>query len=112
MRLIRLKLAALGAAVALAACGGGSGAGDQHPQVAFTNMVSFGDSLSDIGTYKVGTIAALGGGKWTVNGPTAKNWTELIAADIMVAPPCAAETGLLPNIPGLVGAAPVTNIPN
>jgi outer membrane lipase/esterase len=30
----------------------------------------------------------------------------------MVAPPCAAETGLLPNIPGLVGAAPVTNIPN
>jgi outer membrane lipase/esterase len=111
MRLIRLKLAALGAAVALAACGGG-GAGDQHPQVAFTNMVSFGDSLSDIGTYKVGTIAAVGGGKWTVNSSTAKNWTELIAADIMVAPPCAAETGLLPNIPGLVGAAPVTNIPN
>jgi outer membrane lipase/esterase len=109
MRLIRLKLAALGAAAALAACGGG-GAGDQSPQVAFTKMVSFGDSLSDVGTYKVGTIAALGGGKWTVNGPTAKNWTELIAADIMVAPPCAAETGLLPNIPGLVGA-PVTNVP-
>jgi outer membrane lipase/esterase len=109
MRLIRLKLAALGTAVALAACGGG-GAGDQHPQVAFTGMVSFGDSLSDVGTYKVGTIAALGGGKWTVNSPTAKNWTELIAADIMVAPPCAAETGLLSNIPG-IALVPVTDVP-
>jgi outer membrane lipase/esterase len=108
MRLIRLKLAALGVAVALAACGGG-GAGDQTPRVAFTSMVSFGDSLSDVGTYKVGTIAALGGGKWTVNGPTARNWTELIAADIKVAPPCAAQTGLLVNIPGFTGA-PVTNV--
>jgi len=104
MRLIRLNLAALGAAVVLAACGGGD-----HG-VAFSSMVSFGDSLSDVGTYKVGTIAALGGGKWTVNGPTAKNWTELIAADVQASAPCAAQTGLLVNIPGLVGA-PVTNVP-
>jgi phospholipase/lecithinase/hemolysin len=99
----------LGAAVLLAACGGG-GAGDQSPRVAFTSMVSFGDSLSDVGTYRVGTVAALGGGKWTVNGPTARNWTEFIASDIKAAPPCAAQTGLLPNIPGLAGA-PVTNVP-
>jgi outer membrane lipase/esterase len=108
MKLLRLKLAALGAAVLLAACGGG-GAGDQTPRVAFTSMVSFGDSLSDVGSERVGTIAAIGGGKWTVNGPTARNWTELIASDIKTAPPCAAQTGLLPNIPGLVGA-PVTNV--
>lgn len=109
MKLIRLKWAALGAALVLAACGGG-GAGDQSPRVAFTSMVSFGDSLSDVGTYQVGTIAALGGGKWTVNSPTARNWTEWVAADIHTAPPCAAQTGLLVNIPGLVGA-PVTNVP-
>lgn len=109
MKLIRLKLAALGAALVLAACGGG-GAGDQSPRVAFTSMVSFGDSLSDVGTYRVGTIAAVGGGKWTVNSATARNWTEWVAADIKAAPPCAAQTGLLPNIPGLVGA-PVTNVP-
>src|SRR4051812_44749941 len=108
MKLMRTKLAALAAAVVLAACGGG-GAGNQSPRVAFKSMVSFGDSLSDVGTYRVGTIAALGGGKWTVNGPTARNWTEWIAADIQVAPPCAAQTGLLPNIPGLVGG-PVTNV--
>lgn len=108
MNLIRLKLAALFAAVVLAACGGG--AGDQSPRVAFTSMVSFGDSLSDVGTYRVGTIAAVGGGKFTVNGSAARNWTEWIAADIQVAPPCAAQTGLLPNIPGLVGA-PVANVP-
>jgi phospholipase/lecithinase/hemolysin len=73
--------------------------------VGFSSLVSFGDSLSDVGTYKVGTIAALGGGKWTVNSATARNWTEWIAADIGVAAPCAAETGMLPNIPGIVGAA-------
>src|SRR6478736_5934705 len=102
MRQIKLKLAALGAAVVLAACGGG------HDGLRFDSMVSFGDSLSDVGTYKVGTIAALGGGKWTVNSASARNWTEWIAADIHVTAPCAAQTGLLTNIPGLTGAA-VTN---
>ena len=106
MRFLKTKLAVLGAAVIVAACGGG-GAGDQHPRVAFTAMVSFGDSLSDVGAYKVGTIAALGGGKWTINSSTARNWTEWIAADIGVAAPCASETGLLTNIPGLTGAAVV-----
>jgi outer membrane lipase/esterase len=108
MRLIRMKLAALGAAVVLAACGGG-GAGDQTPHVAFSTLVSFGDSLSDVGTYKVGTVAALGGGKWTVNSASARNWTEWIASDIHVAAPCPAQTGLLTNIPGLVGAAVANN---
>jgi outer membrane lipase/esterase len=103
MRQIKLKLAALGTAVVLAACGGGSDG------IFFDSTVSFGDSLSDVGTYKVGTIAAVGGGKWTVNSSTAQNWTELVAAAARTSAPCAAQTGLLPNIPGIVGA-PVTNV--
>ena len=51
------------AAALLAACGGD---GDR---IRYTSVVSFGDSISDAGAYKVGTIAALGGGKFTVNGP-------------------------------------------
>jgi len=83
------------AALLLAACGGG-GDGDQSPRVKYTSMVTFGDSLSDVGTYATaGLVAASGGGgKYTVNGPTAKNWTELIAAQAGVSALCAAETGL------------------
>lgn len=33
----------------------------------FRQLVVFGDSLSDAGTYDVGTIAAVGGGKFTTN---------------------------------------------
>ena len=101
---VKLKLAALAAAFVLAACGGG----DDGIEV--DSMVSFGDSLSDVGTYRVGTIAAVGGGKWTVNSAAARNWTELVAASVDASAPCAAQTGLLPNIPGLVGA-PVTDVP-
>ena len=39
-------------------------------------VLVFGDSLSDVGTYKVGTIAQVGGGKFTTNpGPV---WAETI----------------------------------
>lgn len=103
MRWMQWKLAALGAALVLAGCGGG----DSRPH--YSSMVAFGDSLSDVGTYKVGTVAAVGGGKWTVNSGTARNWTEWVAASAGVSALCAAQTGLLPNIPGLVGA-PVTNV--
>ena len=102
MRSLKLRLAALAAAWALAACGGGDSG--------FQSLVSFGDSLSDVGSYRVGTIAAVGGGKWTVNSPAAVNWTEVVAASAHTGAPCAAQTGLLPNIPGLVGA-PVTDVP-
>lgn len=101
---IKVKLAALAAAIVLASCGGGDGG------IEVNSTVSFGDSLSDVGTYKVGTIAAVGGGKWTVNSATALNWTEIVAARVGTGAPCAAQTGLLPNIPGLTGA-PVTNHP-
>lgn len=112
--LIRSRLAAALAAVLLAACGGGDG--DQSPAVQYDKLVSFGDSLSDVGTHNVGDIAGLsaatgGGGRWTTNSPTGGEiWTERLAAQIGVAKPCAAETGLLPNIPNLVGA-PITAVP-
>jgi phospholipase/lecithinase/hemolysin len=88
--------AALFAASILAGCGGG-GAGDQSPKVKFTSQVSFGDSLSDVGSYAPtgGAIAAAGGGQFTINIPGAKNnWTELMAAQVgLQASSCAAVTG-------------------
>jgi phospholipase/lecithinase/hemolysin len=86
--------AALGATLLVAACGGG-GDGNQTPRVAFTSMVSFGDSLSDVGTYRVGPIAAAGGGRFTVNPgvvTTPTIWTEYVALQIGLTS-CAARSG-------------------
>jgi len=100
----------LTAAATLAACGGGDG--DQTSKIKYSNLVSFGDSLSDVGTYGVSTIKAVGGGQYNVNGTVnavaSKNWTELLAAQLGLPAPCPAQTGLksvIPNIP----AAPVLN---
>ncbi len=67
----------------------GEGEGREHRA-----LISFGDSLSDVGSYDVGTIKALGGGKYTVNSPTAQNWTQVLASYLDLPAPCAAETGL------------------
>ena len=80
----------------LVACGGGS---DPAPQAAthtaYTRLVVFGDSLSDVGTYATaGVVAGFGGGKFTVNGATNKIWVEDLATSIGVTVPCAARTGL------------------
>ena len=102
MRHTKFALALLTAA-ALAACGGSdSSGGDQSAKVQYSAQVTFGDSLSDVGTYAVGGVAALGGGKYTINGDrtatnaalTGKNWTELLAAQLGLPAPCAAQTGL------------------
>lgn len=102
MRHTKLALAAMALAV-LAGCGGTDPApGDQSVKIKYSAQVSFGDSLSDVGSYAVGTVAALKGGKFTINGNntsinetlTGKNWTELTAAQIGLAAPCAAVTGL------------------
>jgi outer membrane lipase/esterase len=95
MRPINLVLALLVAAT-LAACGGSDRPAKYGAQIVF------GDSLSDVGTHAVGGVAALGGGKYTINGDntavnaalTGKNWTELMAAQLGLAAPCAAQTGL------------------
>ncbi len=98
-----LKIAALIATAALAACGGGGS--DTSTKVTFTSLVSFGDSLSDVGTYKVGTVAYVGGGKFTVNDSTAaaQNWTEFLASQLSLSAPCAAETGMLPSAAYIAG---------
>jgi phospholipase/lecithinase/hemolysin len=96
----RSLLAAFAAAALLVACGGG----DDDNKVRFGSVVSFGDSLSDAGTYKVGTVAALGGGRFTINGPGGKVWTEFLADMLGTPAQCPARTGMLPNLPGVTGA--------
>jgi outer membrane lipase/esterase len=102
MRQTHFVLALLTAA-ALAACGGnGSSGGDQSLKTEFASQVTFGDSLSDVGTYNVAAVQEGGGGKFTINGDntarepalTGKNWTELVAAQLNLKAPCAAQTGL------------------
>lgn len=95
---LRWAPAAAAAAVLLAACGGG-GDGDQAPRVQYGKIVSFGDSLSDVGSYATPGVVASGGGKYTVNGSSAKIWIERLAAQVGVAAPCAAEVGL-ESVPG------------
>ncbi|HWW71731.1 MAG TPA: esterase, partial [Duganella sp.] len=103
MRNTKFALAAMTLAV-LAGCGGSADPkpGDQTIKNKYSAQVSFGDSLSDVGSYAVGTVAALKGGKFTINGDntavastlTGKNWTELVAAQLGLSAPCAAVTGL------------------
>ncbi|GAB2848671.1 hypothetical protein GCM10027277_16030 [Pseudoduganella ginsengisoli] len=104
MRQTKIALAVMATAAILAGCSGNSGkpdAGDQTLKVKFASQVSFGDSLSDVGTYAVGGVKALGGGKYTINGATGtgpefsgKIWLELLAAQFGLPAPCAAMTGL------------------
>lgn len=103
MRNTKFALAAMTLAV-LAGCGGSADPkpGDQTIKNKYSAQVSFGDSLSDVGSYAVGTVAALKGGKFTINGDntaiastlTGRNWTELVAAQLGLPAPCAALTGL------------------
>jgi len=110
MKKFHVLTTALAAAAFLAGCGGNE-AGDQSPRVAFTQMVNFGDSLSDVGSYDVGAVALSGGGHFSVNGKGATgllyiNWTEFLAAQLQLPQPCAAETGLN-TIQAVVGVPPV-----
>lgn len=78
----------------LIGCGSGSGNDSQTAAPKHSQIVMFGDSLSDPGAYKVGTIASYGGGKFTVNAPSAKVWIEHVADYFGFDSSCAAETGL------------------
>jgi phospholipase/lecithinase/hemolysin len=98
MKKFRVLAAALAASAFLAGCGG-SDPGDQTPRVTYGHMVNFGDSLSDVGSYRVSFVAAAGGGYYSINGDTSEslphtNWTEFLAATLQLPAPCAAETGL------------------
>ena len=74
----------------------------QTPAVPFTAVVSFGDSLSDAGTYQVGAIKAAGGGLFTVNGIGSEpgsnpvpsyTWSQLVSAAVLGRTSCAARVG-------------------
>lgn len=104
MRQTNFALALL-AAAALSACGGSDNNNSSTTTPAkpvFASQVVFGDSLSDVGTYKVGTVAAVGGGTYTINGAISaslhgKNWTQLMAERMSFTgakAPCPAWTGL------------------
>ena len=104
MKSFKFAVTSIAVAALVAGCGGGD-----DPKTTFSLVVSFGDSLSDAGTYRVGTVAQLGGGKFTVNSAADKNdkvWTEALAASLGAPAQCAAQTGLLPNN-GITGAAVV-----
>lgn len=110
MRQFKFGLAML-VTLILVGCSGGNSDVPAKPK--FTAQVSFGDSLSDVGTYKVGVVAAYGGGEFTINPVSAvpaipTNWTELAAVKLGVPAPCAAETGLADGS----GTTPsATNVP-
>ena len=113
MRQFKFGLALM-MAVILAGCGGG--ASDVPAKPKFSSQVSFGDSLSDVGSYKVGMVAGLGGGQFTINAASAvpatpTNWTELTAEKFGLAAPCAAQTGLDNGSGGATGTPPGTVVP-
>lgn len=96
MRPVKLfsPLASLLAALLMSVTGCGGG-GDPQPAVpAFSSLVSFGDSLSDVGTYSVGAVGLASGGKFTINTPDTRIWIEELAARLGLPPPCPAQTGL------------------
>lgn len=97
----RTCMAAAAAAAALLAGCGGSDGGNDSPS--YTRLVSFGDSLSDVGTYRTaGMRAVFDGGQFTVNDYSATrpaagtNWTEQLAHELALPAACAARTGLAP----------------
>jgi outer membrane lipase/esterase len=122
MRTIRNYAAAFATAI-VSACGGSSGSDGQAPAATlkaesavsvlrpmYSSMVSFGDSLSDVGTYAVGAIKAAGGGKFTINAVDARIWIEHIALQIGLPVPCAAQTGLNGD-PAQGYSVPITKFP-
>lgn len=91
------------AAAALTACGGDRSSHGEAPAAPrYTRQITFGDSLSDVGTYAGGAIGQAGGGRFTINGDstardpalTGKIWVDVLAEALGVAVPCAAITGL------------------
>ncbi|MEO8312693.1 MAG: SGNH/GDSL hydrolase family protein [Caldimonas sp.] len=100
MNLISTLAGSLVASLVLVACGGSDDDGAPTTKGSFTAVVSFGDSLSDIGTYAPATsLAGTGappyfGGKFTTNAigtgaadanPLGKVWVENLAASLGIA---------------------------
>ncbi|WP_323122427.1 SGNH/GDSL hydrolase family protein [Burkholderia alba] len=81
-RLLRTAQVALASAafVLLAACGGGddSSSSNTPPSGVKMQIVSFGDSLSDVGTYSPQILLGFGGGRFTTN--PGQVWTQVVAS--------------------------------
>lgn len=79
-RVTRLAIASAALAM-LAACGGGGGGGTNTAATpaggVSLQVVSFGDSLSDVGTYAPVISANFGGGRFTTN--PGEVWTQKVA---------------------------------
>lgn len=109
MKLNRTSLLATVVSVSIFLIGCGSGSNSDtpaNPSPKYSSLIIFGDGLSDGGAYKVGTVDEIGGGKFTVNSPTAKVWIEVVSDYLGFSKSCAAQTGL-PSVivPGFVGGA-------
>ena len=79
LRLTQVAIASAAFAM-LAACGGGSSSSPSSSTPAGgvkLQVVSFGDSLSDVGTYAPVITADFGGGRFTTN--PGQVWTQLVA---------------------------------
>jgi phospholipase/lecithinase/hemolysin len=77
-RSVLRAFATMTAALLIAACGN-----DDDDQPTVESVVSFGDSLSDLGTHRWGAVEAAGGGRYTTNpGPV---WVEQVATSFGVA---------------------------
>ena len=99
MKMPRIRAWAPLVALLMAACGGGeppvpgtgSPAGAPTTKGSFTALVSFGDSLSDVGAYSPATsLAGNGqapffGGKFTTNSATSAVWVEALATGLGLA---------------------------
>ncbi|HVP66477.1 MAG TPA: SGNH/GDSL hydrolase family protein [Anaeromyxobacteraceae bacterium] len=62
---VAVQIAAQSKDAALAVASIQANAASSQPRI--RQIISFGDSLSDVGTYRVGLIAQVGGGKFTTN---------------------------------------------
>lgn len=107
MKLNRISFIAAISSISIVLVGCGSGSNSDAPAAPapkYSSLILFGDSLSDGGAYKVGTVAEIGGGKFTVNSPTAKVWIEVVSDYLGFKKSCAAQTGL-PSViaPGFLG---------
>ncbi len=87
------------------------GCGGNTTPYTYNRLVVFGDSLSDVGSYRTAGLVStfVQAGKYTINGPTSSIWVENLATQLGVALPCAAQTGLESSGPSLSFAEAIAN---